>query len=160
WLDPARVAEGKLHVVSPVLREIAYATLATGSARLWSGVVSLAADTQGFAQGEIEWPRVDDDGKSPLWLTLASDPRGTGAGTVGWPIARRGENAASPPARDERAFRDKLLLDGMPAAEQRDVARRRRARTLSAVALGAAAVLEGVFLAETSRQKGERSWAR
>jgi len=160
WLDPAEVERGILQVTSPVPREIAYATLASGSARLWGGIVPLDSNSLGFAVGSIELPKVDDDGTSPLWLTLSSDPRGSGAGTVGWPIARPASTAHEPFASDERAFRDKLLLDGMPAAEERDAARRRRARTLSAVALGAAAVLEGIFLAETSRQKGERSWSR
>lgn len=165
WLDPTPVTEGRLRVVSPVPREIAYATLATPSARLWGGIVPLSADAQGFAQGEIAWPSVDRDAQGPFWLTLSSDPRGSGAGTVGWPLTRPGNADKEPLARDERTFRDKLLLDGMPAAEQRDVARRRRARTLSAIALGAAAVLEGILLAETSRQKGAhqkgaQSWAR
>jgi hypothetical protein len=165
WLDPAPLEQGIVHVISPVPREIAYASLASGSARLWGGIVPLSPNSLGFATGGIDWPRVDDDGKSPLWLTLSSDPRGSGAGTVGWPVARPGAANQEPFARDERVFRDKLLLDGMPAAEQRDVGRRRRARTLSAVALGAAAVLEGILLAETARQKGEpqkgaKSWAR
>ncbi len=163
WLDPTLIKGGTLRVTSPVPREIAYATLATGSARLWGAAVTLESNSMGFASGEVPWPTIDDSGQSPLWLTLSSDPRGSGAGTVGWPIPRPGGKDHEPFAREERAFRDKLLLDGMPSAEQRDVARRRRARTLSAVALGAAAVLEGVFLAETSRQKeemGARSWAR
>jgi hypothetical protein len=159
WLDAARAEQGVLRVVSPVPREIAYASISSGPARLWGGTVPLKADAIGFASGEIDWPSFEDDAKFPLWFTLSSDPRGSGAGTVGWPLARRG--AEKPPfARDERAFRDRLLLDGMPAAEQHDGARRRRARTLSAVALGAAAILEGVLLADTTRQKGERSWSR
>jgi hypothetical protein len=159
WLDPAAALQGTLRVVSPVPRDLAYASLATASERLWSGAVPLRVDSLGFATGAIEWPREASDGTSPMWLTLSSDPRGSGAGTVGWPLARRGADP-QPSARDERAFRDKLLLDGMPMAERRDGERRRRARTLSAVALGAAAVLEGIFLAETTRQKGQRSWAQ
>jgi hypothetical protein len=61
--------------------------------------------------------------------------------------------------RDERPFRDELLLDGMPTAEKRDQDRRYRARTLSAVALGAAAILEGIFLAHGSGARGVRAWA-
>jgi hypothetical protein len=159
WLDPAPTFQGILRVVSPVPRDSAYASIASASGRLWGTVVSLRPDSLGFATGEVTLPNIDDDGKAPLWLTLSSDPRGSGAGTVGWPLARYG-TAPQPVARDERAFRDKLLLDGMPAAERRDGARRRRARTLSAVALGAAAVLEGVFLADATRQKGQRSWTQ
>jgi hypothetical protein len=159
WLDPAAALAGTLRVVSPVPRELAYLSLATASERLWGGTVPLHVDSLGFASGAIDWPAEASDARSPVWLTLSSDPRGSGAGTVGWPLARRGTDP-QPSARDERAFRDKLLLDGMPLAEQRDGARRRRARTLSAVALGAAAVLEGILLADTTRQKGERSWGR
>jgi hypothetical protein len=60
---------------------------------------------------------------------------------------------------DERPFRDLLLLDGLPAAEKRDQDRRYRARTLSAIALGAAAVLEGVLLAHSAQARGVRAWA-
>jgi hypothetical protein len=154
WLDPARLAERKIRIVAPVPRELAYATLATSSARVWGGVIPLFADPQGFATGEIDWPEGELLGRVPLWLTLASDPRASGAGTVGWPLPTSGD----PVAQDERPFRDWLLLDGMPAAELRDADRRRRARGLAMIALFAAAVLEGVFLAESSDRKGARSW--
>jgi hypothetical protein len=158
WLDPAPLAEGKIRVVAPVPRDLAYATLATATARLWGGIIPLARDERGFAAGEIAWPtgapflpvRGASSGDA-AWLTVASDPLMSGAGTVGWPVP-------SGEFRDERPFRDQLLLDGLPAAEQRDQARRHRARALSAVALGAAAVLEGIFLAHGARAQGVRAW--
>jgi hypothetical protein len=159
WLDPAPLATGKVRVVAPVLREFAYATLATENARLWGGIIPLSVDARGFAAGEIDWPgAVHPMGPrglpsdEALWLTLASDPLASGAGTVGWPVP-------SDRIRDERPFRDLLLLDGMPAAEKRDQDRRYRARGLSAVALGAAAVLEGVLLAHGAHPRGVRAWA-
>jgi hypothetical protein len=164
WLDPEGIREHKLRIVSPVARDVAYATLASPTERLWGGAIALLPDAQGFAQGAIDWPAVGPrttvsasaDASGPLWLTLSSDPRGSGGGTVGWPVPT--PNAASAPL-DERAFRDRLLLDGMPAAEHRDASRRGRARTLSAVALGAAAVLEAVLLGQTAGRPGGRSWA-
>ncbi len=155
WLDPTGIAARKIRVLAPVPRELAYATLATRSFRVWGGVVPLLPDAGGFAAGEIDWPEASVAGFDGLWLTLASDPRATGSGTVGWPV----DVASTAAYRDERPFRDLLLLDGMPGAERRDRGRRRRARILSASALGAAAIVEGVLLAESSFQKGARSWA-
>jgi hypothetical protein len=161
WLDPGPLTHGKLRVVAPVPREFAYATLATPSARLWAGIIPLTADARGFAAGEIDWPGpprpMAPPGGPPhppenTWLTVASDPLASGAGTVGWPVP--GESI-----RDERPFRDQLLLDGLPAAEKRDQDRRYRARALSAVALGAAAILEGVLLAHSAQARGVRAWA-
>ena len=161
WLDPAPLAARKIRVVAPVPREFAYATLATPSARLWGGIIPLTPDERGFAAGEIDWPGPPlplghrgwpANPSEGMWLTVASDPLASGAGTVGWPVP-------SETTRDERPFRDQLLLDGMPAAEKRDLDRRYRARALSAMALGAAAVLEGVLLAQTARARGIRAWA-
>jgi len=166
WLDPAGLAARRIRIVSPVARDLAYATLATPSLRVWGGAVPLAPDAHGFSAGEIAWPLSDPDPIGPLWLTVASDPRASGAGTVGWPITA-GALPSAPHAdlalpialgTGERPFRDWLLLDGMPMADRRDSERRGRARRLSAAALGAAAVIEGVLLARTSSGKGARSW--
>jgi hypothetical protein len=148
WLDPASGARD-MRVVSPVARDVVYATLATRHARLWGGAVPLAPDGRGYAVGTID--RVPEPTAEPVWLTLASDPRASGSGTIGWP--------ANGPAlaEGELAFRDWLLLDGMPAAERRDADRRGRARWLAAAALGGAAVIEGVLLARGSYGKGARS---
>jgi hypothetical protein len=154
WLDPMSLALGALRVIAPVPLPVAYVTFATPNARLWGGAIPLEThDTRGFTVGHIDWPpgvpRPSSD--APQWITLSSDPLQTGAGTVGWPVVRHAIG-------DERPFRDQLLLDGMPAAEKRDEDRRHRARALSAVALGAAAVLEGVLLAHGSGGRGVRAW--
>jgi hypothetical protein len=161
WLDPDRLATAAtIRVVAPVPREFVYATLANATTRLWGGLIPLTTDSRGFAVGEIDWPIERPrsvHGPAPLvgasaWLTLASDPLASGAGTVGWPVRDDGSDG-------ERPFRDQLLIDGMPAAERRDQDRRYRARSLSAVALGAAAVLEGVLLARDSAARTLRAWA-
>jgi hypothetical protein len=164
WLNPMSYANGSIAVLTPVPRDVAYVTLATANARLWGGVIPLeATDTRGFSQGQIGWPavaRVPEIGDhEPIWITLSSDPQQTSAGTVGWPDARLAWPVPPTAILDERPFRDQLLLDGMPAAEKRDQARRNGARALAAAALGAAAVLEGVLLAHTSGARGARAWA-
>jgi hypothetical protein len=141
WLDPAALESRRIRVVSPVPRELVYATLSSRSLRLWGGVIPVSPDPTGYASGEIGWP-LDQPLREPLWLTLSSDPRALGAGTIGWPVAHD---------QGELRFRDWMLLDGMPDAERRDAARRGRARVLAAAALGAAAVIEGVLLAWGSR---------
>jgi hypothetical protein len=151
WLDPTTHPPGRIHIVSPVLRDVVYATLSSRTLRIWGGTIALSSDEHGFAEGNADVP---GSGKfdGPLWLTLASDPRASGSGTVGWPVT----SAAL--ADGELAFRDWLLLDGMPAAEQRDAKRRARARRLAFGALGAAAVIEGVLLARGSYGKGAKSF--
>src|SRR5262249_2512968 len=113
WLDPASLPSKKIRVESPTPRDTAYATLATPTARLWGGVVSLSTDERGNTAGAIDWPLTGAPPSEAMWLTIASDPRASGAGTVGWPIF-------APGPADERPFRDWLLLDGMPMAERRD----------------------------------------
>ena len=157
WLDPAPLAANELRLVAPVPRDIAYVNLSTTRGRLWSGAVPLSSDARGFASGKAVLPRLPA-ADEPAWITLSSDPRGTGAGTVGWPLAWRDTHPVT--LRPERPFRDWLVLDGLPKAEERDAARRRRARVLSAIALGGGAVLEGILLAEGSRGRGIRAWAR
>jgi len=164
WLNPMSYANGSIAVVTPVPREVAYVTLATPSARLWGGVIPLGSnDTRGFSHGAIGWPilaRAPEIGeREPIWITVSSDPLQTSAGTVGWPDARLSWPVPPTAILDERPFRDQLLLDGMPAAEKRDQERRYRARALAAVALGAAAVIEGVLLAHGSGARGVRAWA-
>jgi hypothetical protein len=187
WLDPASITEHGLSLMSPVPRDVAYVTLATATARLWSAAVPLSSmdlafrgdppprspgeehrvaappRPLGFFQGGIAWPPIarvpDAVTPPPMWLTVSSDPTQTGAGTVGWPVGRIGWPIKGTPATDERPFRDQLLLDGMPAAEKRDQHRRNGARALSGIALGAAAVLEGVLLAHHARARGIRAWA-
>lgn len=179
WLDPASVADRAMRLMSPVPRDVAYVTIATENERLWSAAVPVGTvdlDYSGalppiqkgmnplaFSMGHIDWPAVartpDAQAPKPMWLTVSSDPRQTSAGTVGWPIGRIGWPIKGTPAADERPFRDQLLLDGMPAAEKRDERRRNGARALSGIALGAAAVLEGVLLAQRSHARGFRAWA-
>jgi hypothetical protein len=152
WLDPTD-GGGEMRIVSPVLRDVAFATLSSRAARLWGGVVPLAPDDRGFAVGTLDRSLAGVDPLVPVWLTLSSDPRASGSGTVGWPVNRAALSEG------ELAFRDWLLLDGMPAAEQRDAERRGHARQLAAWALGAAAVIEGVLLGRGSYGKGARSFA-
>ncbi|HMI86442.1 MAG TPA: hypothetical protein VK550_20255 [Polyangiaceae bacterium] len=163
WLDPTSYANGAIRVWTPVPRDVAYVTLATPSARLWGGVIPLVSSDPRGPRGHIDWPagtRAPETGTpEPMWVTLSSDPLQTSAGTVGWPVSRASWPVHPTAILDERPFRDLLLLDGMPAAEQRDRARRYRARSLSAVALGAAALLEGVLLAHGAQARGFRAWA-
>jgi hypothetical protein len=157
WLDPARVKNGPLRVVSPVPHAMAYATIATRTERLWGGQVALLPDRAGFSSGSIDWP-LGDDAPVPAWLTLASDPRATGSGTTGWPL-RIGPAQMPHEALEERHFPEMLLLDGMPQAERRDVRRRSQARKLGAAALIAAVLLEVLLLVDTARS-AERALQR
>jgi hypothetical protein len=158
WLDPAPIASNTIRVVSPVPRDFAYATMASSQGRSWGGTIPLTPDARGFSSGQVQGPApkmYSEHGPAVVeleWLTLASDPLASGAGTVGWPVPGR-------EVRAERPFRDQLLVDGMSAAEKRNDDRRYRARKLSALALGAAAVLEGVLLARDSGARTLRAWA-
>jgi hypothetical protein len=155
WLDPTPRPDGSLRVVSAVPRRVAYASIATEKWRLWGGAIALLPDGHGFESGSFT-PGPEIDGQ-PRWLTLSSDPRGTGSGTVGWPL----EPERTPLSEREHAFRDRRLLDGLPLAEKRDQERRGRARSLAWVALSAAACVEGALLAQIAGRPGSRrAWVR
>jgi hypothetical protein len=160
WLDPARLPSKKLRVVSAVPRSTAYLVISTRSERLWGGAVELTTDALGFASGELDWPPLPNGGavNETVWVTVASDVRASGSGTVGWPVrmadleGQPADGAAAPPlGLEERRFPELLLLDGMPQAERRDAERRARARLLAGAALMAAALLEALLLFEAAR---------
>jgi hypothetical protein len=154
WLDPASSRDA-VRIVSAVPREFISVSFAAPTIRYWGTHIRLTQGADGFASGEIPWPGKKQAMDAPVpqqgWLTVASDPLASGAGTVGWPIAGRA-------LAGERPFRDQLLLDGMPDAEKRDRGRRYRARLLSAAALGAATVLGAVLLARNGRASSLRAW--
>lgn len=154
WLEPSRRDTTVRRVLSPVPRDAAYLTVASDVARLFGATIALHPDGRGFAVGTIDWaPIASIAGDAhPLWATLASDPRGGGAGTVGWPVALDGD----PFAVTSRAVHDVPLLDGIPRAEKLEASRRGRARLLAFVALAAAALLEGLLLVRAARSGGLR----
>jgi hypothetical protein len=85
--------------------------------------VPLVAAPDGRLLAELAWP---SDVPSPSWVVASSQPDLASPSAVGWPIAS--------PDPDPRTFdvRELLLLDGAPAARQREDKRAKRIRWVTA----------------------------
>lgn len=152
WLEPANRDALVRTIVSPVPREVAYVSIATRQARLFGATVPLRQDGRGHAVGSLDLNPVLPSlrAESPVYVTVASSLGFDGAGTVGWPLV---------PAEDafeasSYAFRDVLLLDGMPERVVADRERRRKMAWLSAFVLAAAASIEAWLLVRAARGAG------
>jgi hypothetical protein len=134
-----------LRVVSPIARDVAYATLVTETERLAGAAVALSSDGRGGAVGTWRMPPVPSTAK-PLWAVVSSEPDQHSMALVGWPLS--GDTDEPPRTFD---VPDRLLLDGAPAAFARDAARRQRARSLAALFAVCAMALAVVLLALRTR---------
>jgi hypothetical protein len=141
WIDPAGAPAGPLTVVSPAPRERAYLSFWTEDGRAGGEVAQLHRDPDGFFRGQVAVPPVP--WAKLLYATVAGDPLEKGAGTVAWPL-RPAEGAVAGRSID-------LLLDGVPAARDREKARAWKARRYGMAVVGAAALLEILLLMLRSR---------
>ena len=143
-LEPLGATE--LSVISPAPRERAYVSLLSDHGRVAGAVVPLVRDPAGFHAGRFaaELPPAP----AQLHAVVSGDPYEQGVGTVAWPIRpAEGAPAVQPIT---------LLLDGLPAAELREMARANRARQLGLLVIGAAALLEVLLLVRVSRASQRR----
>jgi hypothetical protein len=111
-----------LAIASPVERAEAFVTLVTEDARLFGARVPLDTDARGIARGELTLPaELEKLRGGGLWAVLESTRLAPRADRVGWPLfSVPGEPALTLDARDE------LVLDGFPAARERERTRQRR----------------------------------
>ena len=146
WLSPPPAAgsprrPGPMALLSPAPRERAYVSFWTEEGRVGGAVVPMSRDAQGFYGGEVEAP--DQPAARVLYATVAGDPVEQGSGTVAWPL-RPAEGAVTPQPLA-------LLLDGMPAAQDREKQRAWGARRTGLFLIGAAALAEVLLLLAQSR---------
>ncbi|MEZ4372961.1 MAG: hypothetical protein R3B07_19210 [Polyangiaceae bacterium] len=124
-----------LVVTSPVERERAYVALLDQDARWGGGTVELHLAPDGNYRGR--WALPHDFRPAKHWALVSSESDFASAGTVGWPLS----DSSEVPQPGLRA-REMRLLDGFPAAYQRDKSRVSRARWLAiGVALLAGALV-------------------
>jgi hypothetical protein len=83
-----------------------------------------------------------------LFASIAGDPFEQGAGTVAWPI--------EPPEGARQAPPLALLLDGLPAAQDRERQRAWASRRVGLILIGAAALAEVLLLLVQSRAAQRR----
>jgi hypothetical protein len=145
WLAPKSGA-GPRALLSPAPRERAYVSFWTDAGRVGGAVVLLERDAQGFHAGEVAVPEAP--GARVLFASVAGDPLEQGAGTVAWPL-RPAEGAVSAPPLS-------LLLDGLPAAQEREWQRAWASRRAGLVLVGAAALAEVLLLLVQSRAAQRR----
>jgi hypothetical protein len=145
WLDPASPA-GTLTLVSPSPRARAYLSLWTEEGRVLGAAVPLARDALGFFRGQVQAALPPS---AVAYAVVAGDPLEQGSGTVAWPL-RPAEGAVSTSPRIG------LLLDGVPAALNRDKERAWAARRTGLVLIGIAAMAEVLLLLAQSRAAQRR----
>lgn len=127
---------GRARISSPVPRSVAFYGLVTTDRRLTGGALALAATDAGGAEGFVELGAVP----SPAWLVVSSEVDEHSAAAIGWPI--------HPSSEPTQTFDvpEVLLLDGLPAAFEREQGRRSRVRWLSASLIGLALALSALLL--------------
>ena len=137
-----------VEVRSPVPRERAFVTLVTESYRFFGASLVLRPDAEGGASASFPAPALPG---RPVWAVVSSAVDLESPARVGWPLA--GQTDAAPRTFD---VPERLLLDGLPLAERRELARQRRVR-FSVVALCAVALLLELLLigGASSRAEGE-----
>ena len=126
----------ELRVESAVPRSEAFFSLVSDRGRVAGGVVALNANGRGGSVGAVTLPARP----SPAWFVLASEVDLNTAAAIGWPL----DAGAEPTQTFDVA--DVLLLDGLPAAFEREQVRRLRVRWLTAAFIAVALALSVVQL--------------
>jgi hypothetical protein len=139
--------DGALALASPAPRPRAYVSLLRDGRRVHGAVVALTSDAAGFARGALH-PPPGALGSPTVVAVVAGDPRERGAGTAVYPIVPDEGRASAPPLE--------LLLDGLPAAEEREATRARGVRLRAIGVIAAAALVEVLLLARLSRGSARR----
>ena len=146
WIDPERAGDA-LSIVSAVPRERTYLSVWSEEGRIFGAVVPLAREPDGFFRGKVSAPL--PPGARLVYATVAGDPVEQGSGTVAWPL-RPAEGAVAGARTLE------LLLDGVPAAVEREKLRAWTARRNGLLVIGAAALAEVLLFLLQSRASQRR----
>jgi hypothetical protein len=146
WLSLPGPLGGSLALLSPVPRERAYISFWSEEGRVAGAVVPLARDVQGFHAGEVAVPKLPS--ARVLYAVVAGDAHEQGSGTVAWPIVPS-EGVVTPQHMT-------MLLDGLPAAQDREKQRTWATRKTGLVLIGAAALAEVLLLLLQGRASQRR----
>ncbi len=123
-------------IESATPRTEAFFSVVTNQARITGGAQELTPDGRGGAWANVALPAV----QGPAWLVVSSEVDENSVAAVGWPLALGSEPAQTFDVPDT------LLLDGLPAAFQREQERRARVRWLTAAFIALAFALSVVLL--------------
>lgn len=134
----AVAANGRVELVSPAPREVAFVSLFDEAGRVGGAVVLLEASPDGYFRGSLPIER------GVAALTVSSDAREASGSTVTWPGEDQSGLASAP--------RLSVAVDGMPQALQAEATRLSRVRTATTAALSLAAALEIALLLWTRRE--------
>ena len=125
-----------VRVESAVPRSEAFFSVVSDRGRVLGGVLALASNGHGGSLATVELPALPH----PVWLVVSSDVDQNSAATIGWPLD------VGPEPAQTFDVPDVLLLDGLPAAFQREQERRSRVRWLSASFIAVAFALSVALL--------------
>ncbi|HET9958523.1 MAG TPA: hypothetical protein VFQ61_28710 [Polyangiaceae bacterium] len=143
-----RGEEHRFLVKSPVERDAVFVTLIDDKGRLAGSAVRLRPNGVGQALGT--WDVSEPWASQAKWAVCSSDPRGSGAALVGWPLAIGVDGPAH-----TRDVADVLLLDGEPARNARNALRRRWVHRLALMwgALGAGLSVAWVWVSSNRERR-------
>ncbi len=130
-----RTATG-IRIESATPRTQAFFSIVTNRERVAGGALALTPDDRGGAWATADVATLP----KPAWLVVSSEVDENSAAAIGWPL----EAGAEPAQTFDVA--DALLLDGLPAAFEREQARRSRVRWLTATFIALAFALSVVLL--------------
>ncbi|HEY1534949.1 MAG TPA: hypothetical protein VGF76_13070 [Polyangiaceae bacterium] len=128
-----------IRVASATPRTQAFFSVVTDRARIAGGTLSLKPDGQGgsFADAALHLPVPLP---VPSWLVVSTEVDENSAAAIGWPLQASVEPAQTFDVPDV------LLLDGVPAAFEREQARLSRVRWLTAAFIASAFLLSVALL--------------
>ena len=134
WLEPSDEPGRALVIRSATLKGVVYASFITAEGRSWGGAVRMQELPDGTATGRVDLPSPQAAAAQGATLVISSDAEEPKEHSVAWPVSN---GQRREPALVER------ILDGVPAALNREEARIRAVRwpTAGAIATSSVAVL-------------------
>jgi hypothetical protein len=146
WADEQSAGAGRLLVRSVSAAPELYASVVGPGGRLWGQVLTLAPDAEGLTRVELALPTMPP---GPFVLRLSSAPAEPSATTARWPLR--------PALGSLDGTELAVLLDGLPAAHDREERRRARARLPAVAFVAAAGLFELAYLLRRHRLGRERA---
>jgi len=132
----AQVVGTELRIESAVQRSEAFFSVVSDAGRVTGGRLALAPNGRGGSLTTTTLPALPH----PSWVVVSSDVDQNSVSAIGWPLD------VGPEPAQTFDVPDALLLDGLPAAFQREQVRRSRVRWLSAAFIALAFALSIVLL--------------
>jgi hypothetical protein len=133
-------------VASSIPLDRAYYAVLTEGARGPGGGLGLTPDGRGGSVGTVELSELP---REPWWAVVSTDADLDSPSTVGWPLGEAQRTVAREPLA--WSVPDRLLWDGLAAAERVESRRRGRVAVLTAAFIGVSALLSVLLVVQRAR---------